>query len=98
MQRTDTITITDEAEILDAGYIAIAKTYGWTETVQDEKGEDIPNPQSAMDKAIDVTKKFWREVVVAYQSQQAAEMARLKAIEYVSSNINKTEVTLTSGE
>lgn len=97
-QRTDTISITDEAEILEAGYLAIAKSYGWTETVKDAEGNEIPNPQSARAKSIEVTKRFWREIVVAYQSQQAADAARLATAEATGAALDNTTVTLTTGE
>jgi len=97
-QRTDTISITDEGAVLDAGYEAIALSYGWTDTIKDEAGEETPNPQSAQDKAIAVTKGFWRDIIVSYQSQQAAEQARLAAMAATGESIGNITITLEKGE
>lgn len=90
--RTDTLLITADEIVLDLGYVAIAKTYGWTETVKDEKGEDIPNPQSAKDKSIQVTRDFWAEIIRSYNSTAAVEAARLAALTQTNDFIKSTTV------
>lgn len=93
MIRTDTIEITGEAELLDAGYYAIAKLHGWTEKIFNGS-EEIDNPVTAKDHALYVTRKFWRDTISTYNSNQAQEQARRMAEEQSKTALDTLIVTL----
>lgn len=73
--RKDYIIIEGQAELLDAGYYAIAKTSGWSEKIIDAEGQEIDNPISAKDAALTYTRLFWKQVIEAYNVALAQEQA-----------------------
>jgi hypothetical protein len=61
------------------GFELFAKTYGWTETVKDENGEEINNPETVHAKGISVIRNFaWEVLTVAMK--QAVEKAAGEAV------------------
>ena len=96
-QRTDTISITGEEEILDTSYIALASSFGWTPTIRNAEGNEIPNPQAAKDKALEVTRRFWGDIIRAYNSNHAAELARVESITQTDFALGTSVVTLELG-
>lgn len=74
-ERTDTIEIIGDGDLLDAGYLAIAKANGWREKIVVE-GFEVDNPSSPKEFSMAVTKKFWRDTILNYNANVAAELAR----------------------
>lgn len=97
-ERIDTLLIKGYGALLDAGYETIARQHGWTPTVKDEEGNDIPNPLSAKDKTLSITVRFWSEMIVAAKSAEAAEQSRLAAMGATSDALSNVTITLETGE
>jgi len=69
---------------LDVGGIELfAGAYGWTAKILDEQGNEIDNPESALDKSIAVVKAFLSEVFKAeyikFKENEAREQAIVEA-------------------
>lgn len=86
--RTDKIEITAEDYLLDAGYYAIAKHHGWSETIFDKDMQEINNPISAKEFSLLVTKKFWRDSIANYNSIVESEKAKQLAKEQAEQVLN----------
>ena len=50
---------------------AVATARGWTPTVTDEEGNEVPNPTTANVVLTEATRKFWQDEVDAYRLKQA---------------------------
>jgi hypothetical protein len=97
-QRTDTISITDEAASLDAGYFAIASKTGWKAEYTNAQGDVIPNPITAQEAAVAATKNYWKTLITQYNVEIAQAQATEAAIAAVDAATGETTVTLTTGE
>lgn len=94
---TKTLLLTGEEEIVTAGILAIAKQSGWTEMVADpnDVGE-IPNPVTAEEVVLNVTKEFYRGLVTQYNTTQAIKAAEEAALAQSIAALDM--ITLTLGE
>lgn len=80
--------------IIEVGIEAIAKEYGWTETVLDEQGQEIPNPKTAEQKAVWAIKQFLRDTVTSYNIKQAQEAAIRAATQQSEAALDALTLTL----
>lgn len=60
--------------------LAVATARGWTETVKDENGEDVPNPITANAVLTEATRKFWQDEMAAYRHRQAHQAVEVPEI------------------
>jgi hypothetical protein len=65
---------------------AFAASYGYQETIKDEEGNDIANPDSKIDFMRKQTAKFWQEVLMNHLRQQAWQQSQAQ--------LNQIEVAL----
>lgn len=75
-QRTYTIPDAQLQRILNG----VVYQNGYTDNIKDANGNTIPNPVSKTQFFDQVTYRFWKESVKAYESSTAAETARLAAL------------------
>ena len=51
--------------------LAVATKRGWTPTVKDENGEDVPNPITPNAVLTEATRVFWQNELDAYRAEKA---------------------------
>lgn len=74
------ITISDASGKATAIVQDFADAMGWTTTVSDGMGGQIPNPDTRKQYAKKKLEQHMREVVKAYRAQKKADAARAKEI------------------
>lgn len=60
-----------EDSVLNQIADAFAASYGYKETVLNEEGAEVPNPDSKIDFMRKQTAKFWQDVLMSHIKQEA---------------------------
>jgi hypothetical protein len=74
-----TLTFEGPDDILEDGLLAYAKSQGWTETVVQEDGTAIVNPDSLSEYAERAVKRHILEAIVRQESRDMAAQAKKQA-------------------
>lgn len=77
--KTISVSISGESGIIDGLLDAFARQSGWTETIEGDNGQQVPNPTTRKDIAAAAIKGFVSESVIAFNAQRASEAAKAKA-------------------
>lgn len=81
------ITLDIPDTFADRVIAAISDTYGYQETIRDEEGNEMPNPQTRAQFARSQVLRFLKETTVAYEANREASLAREAAREQADSDI-----------
>jgi len=81
------ITITIPDEIAPRVIDGVAGQHGYQETVLDEEGNEIPNPETKAQFAKRVILEGVKNAVLSWEAVQAAEAARTAAIDLANEEI-----------
>lgn len=97
VQKTITLTITDESTEVDDGISSFSKNHGWTENVWDEETQsDITNPVSSLDYAKSIITSFIADSIKAYNIVVARESAAQAASDAVDVKLSDMVVGVTT--
>ena len=86
MNKTFTLTLTGQEQIIDAGLDSFCRGTGWTDQ------SEITQEQHARDKIRD----YIRDTAAAYNAVQAAEAARQAALTQTGAALGTLTLTLTT--
>jgi len=60
--------------------LAVATKRGWTPTVKNENGKDVPNPITSNAVLTEATRVFWQDEIAAYRHRQAHQAVEVPEI------------------
>jgi len=92
--KTITISITGPEEVVTPSLNVFAMQYGWEAEVKDEKGDMVPNPTTASDKAKGVLRGFIIDSIKAYNVGKAQDVSRKSAMDQTDTAVELTVMTL----
>lgn len=73
-----TITFDGPTDVLENGLMLYAKAMGWTEMVQGERPDPVPNPETAEQYAERVLKESVYRTIRKYRRDQAISEAKIQ--------------------
>lgn len=89
MDKTVTMAITGDEQIIDSALDAFVRQHGWVDTINDS-----PNPQTQTEAARAILLRFILETVSTYNADQAAKLARTDAASQTEAALYSTVMTL----
>ena len=73
------ITLAGSEDYINSGIDGMAYNNGYPDTIKDENGDDIPNPQTKLEFCTRILSNFLRANVIAWNTKQAQAAAALAA-------------------